>query len=281
MKLSNRLYRFHSIQIGVKHFLLILFVACMLHSGETRADALTALRTTLQGLNANTEIKGALDVQSIKVNAKANGGKHKDGKQKPPAQLQLEINAGDGLGIYLSSALLQQINDEQQAHADDSEKPTPTTDLLRNVGPMEVEHIMSTAPMLLHELNGAESPTIKPSQLDGAPAQELTVTVPLKASKKDSSNISDYQGAMTLWLNAQGMPLAYQQAFHAKFCKFFLCVTVNETRNGKLQVINGRLITLSYRDETKQSGLGQDSDTKIIYTLSLNVGPDVKDKIAK
>jgi len=270
MKQNNKSYRDGSLHRKLKRTLLTLSMVCMLHVAIAHADVVADLRTKLESLNANTQITGTLDVQLTKATPKTNQNKGAESVQKSPAKLALEINAGDGLGIHLSQALLQQVNEEQQAHADDPEKPTPITDLLHDADPIQVEHIVSTAPMLLHELDGAKSPTVISAQLDGSPVRVLTVMVPLKASKKDSSNVKDYQGAMTLWINAQGMPLAYQQTFHAKFCKFLFCVTADEARNGKLRVYDGRLVTMSFTDEHKQSGMGQDLDTKTIYTLSLN-----------
>jgi hypothetical protein len=43
---------------------------------------------------------------------------------------------------------------------------------------------------------------------------------------------------------------------------------VDETRNGTLQNVGGRLIAISYGDEIKQSGLGQDGDTLTTYTFN-------------
>ncbi|MGH8371008.1 MAG: hypothetical protein ACRESC_08505, partial [Gammaproteobacteria bacterium] len=206
---------------------LFALIICLLPVRKARADELSDLHATLQNLNANTEIKGTLDVQSIKVNPKKDDDEGKDDKQKPPAQLQLEIDAGNGLSMHLAPALLQQIDVEQQANADDPEKSTPTADLLRSVGLMEVERMVSAAPGLLRGLKGAESVTSTQTQLDGASVQELSMAVPLNASKKDSSNISDYRGTMSVWLDAKGTPLAYRQTFHAKFCKFFLCMSVD------------------------------------------------------
>ena len=50
-------------------------------------------------------------------------------------------------------------------------------------------------------------------------------------------------------------------------------MTIEETWSGKLQDIAGRLVAMSYSDETKQSGLGQDSDTRKTYTLTLDSAP--------
>lgn len=238
-----------------------LFAGVCCASGK--ADVLSDLESRLQTLSANTAVSGTLVVQSSKVSHK-----DKDSKPQTPAQLHMEINAGDGLGMHLDGDLLQSVRVEQQTHAADPEKPTPVTDLLRSVGPMEIERMVSAAPGLLHELDGAGPPVTKPATYDGKPVQELTVDVPLRVSRKDKSNISDYKSTMSVWLDAQGMPLAYHQTFHAKFCKFFLCVSVDETRNGTLKNAGGRLIAIFYSDEIKQSGLGQDGDTITTYTFN-------------
>lgn len=227
------------------------------------AGVLSSLESRLRALNAGTAVSGTLTVQSNKV-----GHKGKDSTPQAPAQLQMEINTSGGLGIRLGGALLQAVDAEQQAHADDPEKPTPLTDLLRSVGPIEIERMVSAAPGLLRTLHGATSPVTKSATYDGRPAQEVTMNVPLQASKKDKSNISDYKGVMSVWLDSQGAPLAYRQTFHAKFCKFFLCLSVDETRNGTLQIVGGRLIAISYADEIKQSGLGQNGDTLTTYTFA-------------
>ncbi|MGH8400309.1 MAG: hypothetical protein ACRESU_04330, partial [Gammaproteobacteria bacterium] len=145
---------------------LFALIICLLPVRKARADELSDLHATLQNLNANTEIKGTLDVQSIKVNPQKDDDESKDGKQKPPAQLQLEIDADAGLGIHLRQVLLQQIDTELQAHTSDPEQPTPTSYLLGQVGPMDIERIVSAAPGLSRALDGAESVTSTQTQLD-------------------------------------------------------------------------------------------------------------------
>ncbi|MGH8372535.1 MAG: hypothetical protein ACRETO_07365 [Gammaproteobacteria bacterium] len=272
MKPVNPMGGVHAARILLSGMLVAVLAG---YISGAEADSLSDLRTVLQGLDASTEIKGTLDVQSIKLNPKQDD-KQKDTKQTPPAQLQLAIDAGEGLGIHLSPALLQRIDAEQQAKAENPEQPTPTADLLGEVGPMEIERIVSVAPGLSRALDGAEAVASKQTELDGAQVQELSMKLPFKASKEERSNISDYRGGMTIWLDAKGVPLAYQQTFHGKFCKFFLCVTVDETRDGKLQIVAGRLIATSYIDESKQSGLGQDGDSKRIYNLDLENTSDAR-----
>lgn len=230
---------------------------------SAQADALSGLRITLQGLNAHTAINGVLNVQSDATRGKA------DSAKQHSAHLQLNIQASAGLGIQLSPALLQQIAAEKAAHAADPDHPAPTADLLDQTGPWQIENMVSVAPMLSRLLTGAESLSVKPTQLYGQPVQELSMQLPPPVSKSDSSNLKDYASSASVWLNSKGVPLAYAYSMQGKFCKFFLCVSVSQSESGSLQVIDGRLVAMTMIQENKQSGLGQDSDTHTVYTLQV------------
>ncbi|MGH8414201.1 MAG: hypothetical protein ACRESX_05670 [Gammaproteobacteria bacterium] len=240
---------------------LVMLGICL--AVNAHADPLTDLRTTLKGLDSQAAIKATLDVQSTVTGSKSDSSKPRS------AHLQLAIQAGDGLGLQLSPALLQQIGAEQAAHAADPSHPTPTADLLSSIGPMQIEHMVSAAPALLRTLQGAGTPVIKQTVLEGEPVQELSLNLPLQASKEEKSSVKDYQDKLVLWITLKGIPQAYQETTHAKFCKFFLCVTVDDMHSGWLQVIDGRLVTVKLTREQKQSGLGQDSDTHTVYNLQL------------
>lgn len=261
MQLSNSL---HTIQ-------LVLVVASTITSAglctNAHADVLTDLRTTLQALDTHTNINGVLDVQTQVTHGKA------DSTKQHSAGLQLNIQAGDGLTMQLSPGLLQQVAAEKAAHAADPNHPAPTADLLNQTGPWQIENIVSVAPMLLRMLANAESPNIKPAQLYGQPVQELSVKLPPPVSKSDASNLKDYASTVSVWLGVKGVPLAYAYSMQGKFCKFFLCVTVSQSESGPLRVIDGRLVAMTMIQENKQSGLGQDSDTRTVYTLQIQGTP--------
>lgn len=239
-----------------------------------QADTLSDLRITLQGLNAHTDINGVLDVQSNVTRGKA------DAAKQHSARLQLNIQAGAGLGMRLSPALLQQVAAEKAAHAADPDHPAPTADLLDQTGPWQIENTVSVAPMLLRLLAGAESLSVKPSQLYGQSVQELSVKLPPPVSKSDSSDMKDFASTASVWLNSKGVPLAYAYSRQGKFCKFFLCVAVSQSESGSLQLIDGRLVAITIIQENKQSGLGQDSDTHTTYTLQVAGVPAAASKTA-
>lgn len=165
--------------------------------------------------------------------------------------------------------VLQKVASEELAHAADPERLAPTVELLSHTDPVVIEHLVFTAPQMLLRLQGAASPLSEPAVFSGTPVRELSVTLPLQASKKDSANIGDYRDNLVLWIDSKNIPLAYREDIHAKFCKFFLCLTMNERFDGKLQVIDGRLVTAALTREVRQSGLGEDSDDYTAYHLRL------------
>ena len=229
-----------------------------------RADALTDVRAKLQQLRSEAPIKGILDVRSEHLDQDKNDDK------VPPAHIRMHIEADGGLSTHMDPTVLKTLDEEEQANAADPNKPTPTADLLRTAGPVAIGHMVSAAQRLLQELQGATEPTVQPGQLDGQPVQELRVQQPLNASRKDAADIKDYQGGLTVSLDPQGVPLAYEQIFHGKFCKFFICVTIDEKHSARLKVVNGRLVAVSASEELQQAGMGQAGHTRQTFSLQLD-----------
>ncbi len=185
------------------------------------------------------------------------------------ARFQMEVDGSDGLQMHLSPALVQTLSAEESANAADPEKPTPNQDLLREMTPLRIQHMLSAAPTLLLDLDGATAPVVKPATLAGANVTQLTVTLPFRAKKKDSDAAKDWQDSFTVWLDAQGVPLQVEDSVHAKFCKFFMCITIDDIYRDSLKLIGGHLVITALSQEHKQSGLGQDSHTKTTATLQL------------
>lgn len=228
-----------------------------------RADTLTDLDATLKGLQADTSVKAVMEVTS---RATEDGG---DPAKPAVGHLELDVAAGDGITIHMSPALLQQIDAEEYHAAADPEQKQPTVDLMRSVGPARIGHILSAAGALRVMLDGATEPKTQAGTLDGAPVTELSVRLPMRLSKKDGGSAKDYQDDAVVRLDARGIPLQVQETVHAKFCKFFLCLTVDRKQDTNLRVIDGRLVAVSSDEELKQSGLGQGSDTRTTITLRL------------
>jgi hypothetical protein len=239
--------------------LLLLGLAC----ASAQADPLADLTAKLKSLQAETPVKGVLDASYQEFDDKGAADKTKS------AHFQLQVDGSEGLNIHLDPALVQTLSAEEAANAVDPDKPTPNADLLREMNPTRIEHMLSAADTLLHDMDGATAPVVRSATLAGANVTELSMTLPFRAPKKDSDAAKDWQDTFSVWLDAQGMPLQVQDQVHAKFCKFFLCVTVDDSYSDTLRMVGGRLVITDLSQEHRQSGLGQDLHSKTTATLQL------------
>ena len=243
-----------------KSLIFLLGLAC---ATAAHADPLAELTAKLKTLRGDTPVKGVLEADYQAFDDKGVADKTKS------AHLQLDFDAGDGLNIHLSPAFLQSLSAEEAKNVADPDSPTPEADLLREMSVAHIQHVLSAADGLLRLMDGASAPVAKPATLGGAAVTELDMTLPFKAPKKDADTAKDYQDTLSVWSDAQGVPLRFLEKVHGKFCKFFLCVTVDQNYGGDLKVVDGRLINVAFSQELQQSGLGQDFHSKTLSTLKL------------
>lgn len=242
---------------------LLLLVMLGLVCACAQADPVADLAAKLKTLRADTPVKGVLEANYQEFDAKGAADKAKS------AHLQLDFDTADGLNIHLTPVFLQSLSDEEAKNVADPDSPTPQAELLRQMSVTHIQHVLSAADGLLRLMNGASAPVTKPSTLDGVAVTELDMNLPFKAPKKDADAAKDYQDVLSVWTDTQGVPVRFLEKIHGKFCKFFLCVTVDESYGGELKVVGGRLVNVDSSQEHQQSGLGQDSHTKTVSTLKL------------
>jgi hypothetical protein len=244
----------------MRRWLPLLALVC---SCAAQADAVSELKAKLQTLRADTPVKGMLeaDYQAFGVDGAADKAK--------AAHLQLGFDSKDGLSIHLSPELVQTLSTEEAKNVANPDSPTPQADLLRLMSAIHIQHALSAADALVRSMEGATSSSAKPMTLDGAPATQLDFVMPLKLPKDQAAAAKDWQDLFTVWVDAQGVPLRFQEKIHSKFCKFLLCVNFDQSYGGSERVIDGRLVTVSAFQETQQSGHGLDFHTKTTSTLQL------------
>jgi hypothetical protein len=239
--------------------LLLLGLAC----ASAQADILADLKTKLKDLQADTPVKGVLDASYAEFDAKGVADKTKS------AHFQLQVDGSDGLQVHLNPTLVATLSTEEAANAANPELPTPNGDLLREMTPLRIQHMLSAAPTLSHDLDGATGPVTKSATLGSAKVTVLTVNLPFRAPKKDSDAAKDWQDTLSIWLDTDGVPLQIQDQLHVKFCKFFMCITVDDSYSDTLRLVGGRLVIVDLSQEHQQSGLGQDAHTKTTAALQV------------
>ncbi|MDE2139978.1 MAG: hypothetical protein KGJ17_05670 [Gammaproteobacteria bacterium] len=239
-----------------------LLVAGLGLGSAVHADALSDLRMTLSKLSSQAPLQATLDVKSSTTSKKENGGKPE------LAEAHFAVQVGDGLSVHVGKTTLHLADTELQAAVGDADYPTPTAELLGNsVDPLTIEHLVARGPALLRLLASATAATASSTSLWGQPARELVIQLPPPKSKNVS--LKDYQRTVSVWLDAAGMPLAYSDHTQFKACLLFFCATADNTESDRLEVVNGRLVASMTTRDRKMSGLGQDSDTHIVYLLNV------------
>jgi hypothetical protein len=239
--------------------LLLSALAC----ASAQADAVSDLKAKLQDLRADVPIKGLLEADYQAFDEKGVADKVK------AAHLQLSFDSRDGLNIHLSPELVQSLSAEEAKNVADPDSPTPQADLLRQMSAIHIQHALSAADALLRSVEGATSSSAKTTTLDGAIATQLDFVMPLKLPKEQADAAKDWQDVFTVWVDAQGVPLRFQEKIHGKFCKFLLCVTFDQSYGGMERVIESRLVTVSAFQETQQSGHGLDFHSKTVSSLHI------------
>jgi hypothetical protein len=245
---------------------LLVFAASLAAAAQgVQADPLTDLTARLKSLQGEPAVKGVLDVRSEDLWSEDDAATRK----AHSAEITLGIDTQYGLALQLSPEQLQAIGAEEGRHAADPNAPEPATELLRNTDAAAIGNLVSGADTLMRKLDGAVLPAVKPGVLDGAAVTQLSVSRPFRPSKKQRGSVKDYRDDLVISLDAGGMPVAYQETMHGKFCMFLLCVTVDQQESVTLRAAGKGLVAVSKSEEDKQSGLGQGGDTRTVATLQL------------
>ena len=239
-----------------------LLLASML-APAIQADPLDDVRAKLKTLQAGTDLKGVLDARYEEFDEKGQSDPAKS------AHLQFDVEADGGLSIHLSPSLVQALAEEESRNSADPDQPQPLADLQREMSPSHLRHMLSAAETIQVLVSGAASPVTKAAVLDGVSVTEVSMELPAKLPKNQSGNVKDWKDDLTLWLDADGVPVQLEDKVHGKFCKFFFCATFDEDHMASFKVFNGRLIAVKETVEHKQSGFGFDSDTKTVASLQL------------
>lgn len=236
----------------------------LLVAPAAHADALGELRATLSKLPAPANLNARLTVTSTTTSKNVNGGKPVSG------EAHIEIQADPGLSLHFAPALLAQAYAESRATQTNADAPTPTLSLLHNaLQPLHVADLIEAGRYLLTAMAGATTATAKSTTLYGAPVRELTMSLPQPKSADSKVKLKDFSDQVSVWLDAEGMPVAYSEASGGEGCMLFLCIHADEQQSARFAVIGGCLVMTARTTERKQSGLGQDSDTRSVYTLAV------------
>jgi len=169
----------------------------------------------------------------------------------------LGVRSGtDGLELHFSPELLQRAAAEAAVNAKNKDAPTPVQDLLGQLSPVNVQPMVNYAPVLLRQLDGATLASQRDEVRDGKPAHLLVFDVPMPASANKEMSVKKYNGRLSVWLGADGVPVAVRNVLAIKGRKLLISIEFGTTTDYALRQVGTRLLAVSRRTEESHSVFG-------------------------
>ncbi len=232
-------------------------------SAAAQATTLAQLRARLEGMHAVAPLSA-----QVRLSQATTSGK-KDHPKTVSGSIALHVHDGaQGLDLRLPAGVLAKASQESAALARDADAPAPTRAALRAVDPVMLSGMADFAPVLLHKLEGATLTGQRDVTRDGATVHEMTFAIPSQVGKADKGSIDSYTGELSVWLNADGVPVAVRESRRYKGSKFFIHFSFFNTDDYALQMVGQRLVVHHLHGDNGGAGMGSNSETTLDVVLT-------------
>jgi hypothetical protein len=124
------------------------------------------------------------------------------------------------------------------------------------LSPVNVQPMVNYAPVLLRQLDGATLASQRDEVRDGKPAHLLVFDVPMPASANKEMSVKKYTGRLSVWLGADGVPVAVRNVLAIKGRKLLISIEFGTTTDYALRQVGTRLLAVSRRTEESHSVFG-------------------------
>lgn len=243
-------------------FLLLLVPPLAMAAASPAPAALPdGLAATLPKLAGNAPVAGTLVVDQTSIDGEGAKAKHSE------ASITLDVSAVRGVDLHVPGSVLEEANQQITAHQLDPERSMPTAEMLGSVGIVQTQRMLDPAAALRVVLIGARLLQQAPTMLDGAPATLLRFHVSLHWSKSGRDHLKSHHDELSLWLNAQGVPLGFTRASKTDAGILFLSFDSKRSEQGRFQVVDGRLVIAQLEVQQVTSALGHHGSTTTRYML--------------
>jgi hypothetical protein len=230
------------------------------------ANGLDTLRTQLQKPAGPEALKASVECTTW----------NKRGDDKKPVISQGKASAWveegpQGLKIFWSRDLLQQVGKEVRAHHDDPEKTTPTQEAMGRMDALTLLDYFDAAPALLRHLDQAQLLEERPDTFEGKAVKLMTFKLAPKMSAEQKKYVKEFESTAKVWVDGEGVPVAAE--VHTKLKGRALLVinfSADVQRDFRFARINGRLVTVRFSENNINSGAGENSQEKKVATLTFS-----------
>ena len=240
-------------------------VIVLLFATSLAADPLGDVRSALGRFPGRDTLRATYELQRSVKNEGKFGNDNFSGK----IAVDLEASSA-GYHIVVGRPLLELIDREQQARNRNPKLNTPTANALREINAVEAADALDFAPAVLRLLDGAKVVTDASGTWQGKPARVLVLRAADRLDPDDANKVKVAENKVTLWLDAENVPLAVEHMFNAKFSFLFLKGEMKEKKSWHLARAADRLVRARFESTQNSSGMGQKGNETVVATVRVH-----------
>ncbi len=241
---------------------VLAVLLCLGLHGSLRAEPVAELQTFLQSRSADQHVRARLELEFTQQNEGSVG-------TPEPGRVQMNVAFnGDGLQVIWDRALLEGALAEAQL--EDPDQPRPLARALAQVDALDVAQYLDAAPRLLTQLRSAKLTGTVATEWQGQSAQRLDFAVDPPLGRQAKKYVKDLDASMSLWLDANGVPLASERKIRVKGRAMMVISFESNTEERYEYLHDGeRLLVSRYERRSNDSGGGESGSSVSIAKLSL------------
>ena len=235
-------------------------------AGLARADGLADLRGALARLQAQSALKASVQVKDWRRTG--------DGKDAKETQGQASIGLEDGprgLQPLYSHELLARLDAESRAAVKDKSAKKPLSQVMSQLGLDDLRVLASAAPALQRAIDDAQFKSESADTWAGKPARKLVFEGSVDSlSESDRKYVRDMKLQLTLWIGADGTPLASQRHFDLSG-RAFVVVSFEQHSDEQRSyaVVGDRLVATSDDEKGSAKGAGEAQEYRTERSLQV------------
>ncbi len=235
-------------------------------AGVARADGLADLRGALARLQAQSVLKASVQVRDWRRTG--------DGKDAKETQGQASIGLEDGprgLQPLYSHELLGRLDAESHAAVKDKSAKKPLSQVMSQLGLDDLRVLASAAPALQRAIDDAQFKSESADTWAGKPARKLVFEGSVDSlSESDRKYVRDMKLQLTLWIGADGTPLASQRHFDLSG-RAFVVVSFEQHSDEQRSyaVVGDRLVATSDDEKGSAKGAGEAQEYRTERSLQV------------
>jgi hypothetical protein len=256
-----------AMHITTKWLVLACALAANLFCGMAHADALADLKSALLRLQGQAPLKATLDLK--------NWHRLGEGKEASETEGRASLAMDDGprgLQVLYGKDMLARIESEASARGKNPDAKTPTQDAVRELDAAGLRSVVSAAPALLREIDGARYTGEKIDAFGGKPARQLSFEFSIaNLSERERKYAKKFEGNLDIWIAEDGTPLASRMRQSASGRAFVVVGFEQQMNEDRVfGLVGDRLYTQRKETHSSSAGAGIRSESRVVRSLQLS-----------